>query len=270
MTGVMQRRPGSGGPTVAGVSFEVAAEAYDLFMGRFSVPLAGLFVEAAGVRRGQRALDVGCGPGALTAALVDRLGPADVTAVDPSAPFVAAATSRFPGVDVRTASAESLPFPDDSFDLVLAQLVVHFMADPVSGLREMARVGRPGATLGASVWDHGGGHGPLSPFWRAALDLDPSVVDESGQAGATEGQLADLCTEAGLVDVRPTVLTVTVRYDSFEQWWEPYTFGVGPAGDHLKGLTDEHAAALRERCVELMPPAPFDVVAAAWTVLATA
>jgi SAM-dependent methyltransferase len=239
-------------------------------MGRFSIPLAGLFVEAGGVRRGQRALDVGCGPGALTAELVARLGPADVTAVDPSAPFVAAATSRFPGVDVRTASAESLPFPDDSFDLVLAQLVVHFMADPVAGLREMGRVARAGATLGASVWDHGGGRGPLSPFWRAALDLDPSVVDESGQAGATEGRLADLCTEAGLVDVRPTVLTVTVRYDSFEQWWEPYTFGVGPAGDHLKGLTDEHAAALRARCTELMPPAPFDVVAAAWTVLARA
>ena len=196
MTGVMDLLRRVGRPTVAGVSFEVAAEAYDLFMGRYSVPLAGLFVEAAGVRRGQRALDVGCGPGALTGELVARLGATDVTAVDPSAPFVAAATSRFPEVDVRTGSAESLPFPDDSFDVVLAQLVVHFMPDPVAGLQEMGRVARPGATLGASVWDHGGGHGPLSPFWRAALDLDPSVVDESGQAGATEGQLADLCTEA--------------------------------------------------------------------------
>jgi SAM-dependent methyltransferase len=252
------------------VSFEVAADGYDRFMGRFSVPLAGLFVEAAGVRRGQRALDVGCGPGALTGELVGRLGTAPVAAVDPSAPFVEAATARFPGVDVRRATAESLPFPDDSFDVVLAQLVVHFMADPVAGLREMGRVARRGTGVGASVWDHAGGHGPLSLYWRAARDIDPAVVDESHLAGAAEGHLAELCTEAGLVDVRPTVLTVAVRFDSFEEWWEPYTLGVGTAGDHLKGLSDDHAAALRTRCVELLPSAPFEIVADAWTVLARA
>ena len=124
------------------MTFVVAAEAYDRFMGRYSVPLAPVFADFAGVAEGQRVLDVGCGPGALTAELVRRLGPASVTAVDPSEPFVAAARERHPEVQVERASAEDLPFPDGTFDAALAQLVVHFMTDPVAGLREMARVTR--------------------------------------------------------------------------------------------------------------------------------
>ena len=145
----------------------------------------------------------GCGPGALTARLVARLGAGQVAAVDPSEPFVAAARSRLPGVDVRVAAAESLPFDDDAFDAVLAQLVVHFMADPVAGLAEMARVARPGGTVAACVWDHAGGTGPLTTFWRAVADLDPGAHDESGLAGAREGHLAELAAAAGLEDVAP-------------------------------------------------------------------
>ena len=115
------------------MSFEVAAAAYDRFMGGYSVQLGPGLAELAGVRPGQRALDVGCGPGALTGELVARLGADAVAAVDPSEPFVAAARGRHPGVDVRQASAESLPFADDSFDTALAQLVVHFMRDPIAG-----------------------------------------------------------------------------------------------------------------------------------------
>ena len=136
------------------MSFDVAGDAYGRFMGRFSEPLAERFLALAGVRDEDRVLDVGCGPGALTARLVARLGAGQVAAVDPSEPFVAAARTRLPGVDVRVATAESLPFDDDAFDAVLAQLVVHFMADPVAGLAEMARVARPGGTVAACVWDH--------------------------------------------------------------------------------------------------------------------
>ena len=114
--------------------FTVAAESYDRFMGRYSAPLAPQLAELAGVAGGQRVLDVGCGPGALTAELVRRAGAANVAAVDPSEPFVAAARERQPGVDVRQASAEELPFEDAAFDAALAQLVVHFMSDPVRGL----------------------------------------------------------------------------------------------------------------------------------------
>ena len=140
---------------------------------------------------GQRLLDVGCGPGALTAELVNRAGPDAVSAVEPSASFAAAARERLPGVDIRQAAAERLPFGDAAFDAVLAQLVVHFMADPVAGLREMGRVTRPGGMVAACVWDHAGGRGPLSAFWRAVRELDPGADDESNLAGVREGHLAE-------------------------------------------------------------------------------
>src|SRR5262245_60896715 len=118
-------------------------------MGRYSVGLAAQLADLAGVGAGQRALDVGCGPGALARELVSRLGADHVAAADPSEPFVEAARERNPGVDVRLAAAERLPFGDDEFDAALAQLVVHFMKDPVAGLREMARVTRPGGAIAA-------------------------------------------------------------------------------------------------------------------------
>ena len=172
------------------MSFEVAADAYARFMGRYSEPLATDFVALLDVRRGQRVLDVGCGPGALTAALIDRCGPAAISAVDPSESFVAAAHARFPGIDVRCAAAERLPFADGEFDISAAQLVVHFMTDPVAGLAEMARVTRGGGHIAACVWDHAGDRGPVSLFWRAVADLDPAEGGEAGLAGAGEGQLA--------------------------------------------------------------------------------
>ncbi len=252
------------------MAFEVGADAYGRFIGRYSEPLAAEFVALAGAQRGQRALDVGCGPGALTAQLVERLGADAVVAVDPSEHFAAAVHERLPEVDVRRASAEQLPFPDDSFDLALAQLVVHFMADPVAGLAEMARVTRTGGVVAACVWDHAGGGGPLSVFWRAVLDLDPTAEDESGLAGAREGHLAELFESAGLDAIEATSLSVHVRYASFLEWWEPFTFGVGPAGDYVAGLDDHRRDALRDHCAELLPAAPFDVSASAWTALGRA
>jgi SAM-dependent methyltransferase len=247
------------------MSFEVSAEAYGRFMGRYSEPLAAAFVELAAVGPGQRALDVGCGPGALTERLVKRLGSAAVAAVDPSASFAAALRTRLPGVDVRQAAAERLPFPAASFDAALAQLVVHFMADPAGGLREMARVTRPGGTVAACVWDHtAGGRGPLAAFWRAALELDPSARDESRLAGAREGHLVALFEAAGLRRVSQHTLTVRVGYSTFDEWWEPLTLGVGPAGEHVAGLDEARRAALRDRCHALLPDPPFEIAALAW------
>jgi len=246
------------------VSFDVSADAYMRFMGRYSEPLAVLFADLAGVSRGQRALDVGCGPGALTAELAGRLGTAAVCAVEPSESFAVAARERLPGVDVRLSAAEQLPFSDGAFDVAAAQLVVHFMADPVAGLREMGRVTRPGGTVAACVWDHAGGRGPLALFWRAARELDPSARDESGLAGVREGHLASLFTEAGLRRARAMTLTIRVRHASFEQWWEPFTLGVGPAGAYVASLANEHRAALREHCRHLLPGGPVEVNASAW------
>jgi SAM-dependent methyltransferase len=250
------------------VTFEVAAQSYGRFMGRFSEPLAGHFADRADVQRGQRALDVGCGPGALTAVLRDRLGAGEVHAIDPSESFVSAVRSRFPDVDVRRGIAEQLPFPDDHFDRALAQLVVHFMTDPVAGLREMARVTRPDGRIGACVWDHAGGAGPLSTFWHAVADTDPEGPDEAALPGTQEGQLADLCKAAGLGDIASSVLTISVSFASFADWWDPYTLGVGPAGAYVRHLDEPQREVLRARCQELLPAPPFELSAVAWCVTA--
>jgi len=252
------------------MSFAVAAEAYDRFMGRYSTPLAPLFVDFGHVAPGQRVLDVGAGPGALTRALVERIGPAGVTAVDPSEPFVAALRERNPGVEVQQAAAESLPFDDAGFDATLAQLVVHFMRDPVAGLREMRRVTVPGGVVAASVWDHGGGHGPLSVYWEAVRELDPASEGEAHLAGATEGDLTRLFEQAGMTDVDEDPLTVNVEHTTFDEWWEPYTLGVGPAGAYIAGLTPEAREELRENCRARLPEPPFTISARAWSARARA
>jgi SAM-dependent methyltransferase len=251
------------------MSFDVPADAYLRFMGRYSKPLAEQYVDLVGVGAGDRVLDVGCGPGVLTEPLVERCGADSVAAVDPSPSFVDAMRVRFPGLDVRGGTAEELPYPDDSFDAALAQLVVHFMQDPVAGLREMGRVTRAGGVVSASVWDHGTS-GPIEMFWQAAHDLDPTVEDEGHLPGSREGHLAELAAEAGLEDVRSTSLTVRVAFTSFDEWWTPYLLGVGPAGAYVASLTDEQRARLEQRCREVLPSGAFEQEATAWVVVARA
>jgi len=246
------------------VSFVVAAESYDRFMGRYSTPLAPQMADLVGVARGQTAIDVGCGPGAFTGELVRRLGPAAVAAVDPSEQFVAATRERYPGVTVKRAAADSLPFPEASYDAAVAQLVVHFMSDPVAGLAEMKRVTRAGGVVAACVWDHAGDRGPLNVFWDAARQIDPELEDESLLPGTRQGHLGELFVEAGLDQVEESVLTVEVEHPSFEDWWEPYTLGVGPAGKYLTGLDSGGQARVREQCREMLPSAPFVLSATAW------
>jgi SAM-dependent methyltransferase len=244
--------------------FEVRADAYDRFMGRYSLQLAPQLADLAGVGEGQRVVDVGCGPGALTAELARRVGPTAVAAVDPSEPFVDAARERLPGVDVRLASAESLPFADGAFDAALASLVVHFMRDPAAGLGEMRRVTRSGGVVAASTWDFFGDRSPLWPFWRAARELDPDVNDESREAGSREGQLVELFEAQELGDVQASELTASVEHGSFDEWWEPFTLGVGPAGEHVAALDEDARAELRERCRAQLPPPPFTISAVAF------
>jgi SAM-dependent methyltransferase len=246
------------------VNFNVAAEAYDRYMGRWSRQLSRSFIEFAGVRRGDTVLDVGCGPGALTADLAARLGPAFVKAVDPSPQFVAAARDRHPGVEVHQAVAAALPFPEAVFDAALAQLVVHFMDDPIAGLVEMARVTRHGGVIAACVWDFAGGRGPLGPFWDVARELDAAVEDESHLPGAREGHLARLFKLAGLQEIHDAELSVTLEYESFDDWWMPFTLGVGPGGAYLARLASDHATGLRDGCRDRLGEGPFTLKAEAW------
>ncbi len=236
-------------------------------MGRFSEPLAPKFVDQVGAAPGQRALDVGCGPGALTAALVDRLGAGQVSAVDPSESFVAALHERLPDVQVQSGTAEALPFEDDTFDLALAQLVVHFMKDPVAGLAEMARVTKPGGIVAANVWDHARGNGPVTVFWTAVHTFDSDEEHEATMPGIREGHLAELFTQAGLTP-EETTLSVEAHFESFDDWWVPYTMGVGPAGEYVKKLDDAQREQLRDAAARLLPEGPFDLPAQAWCVSA--
>jgi SAM-dependent methyltransferase len=246
------------------MSFDVAAEAYGAFMGRWSEPLAGLFADRLDLAPGQRVLDVGCGPGALTAVLAERIGAEHVVAVDPSESFVASIASRLPGVDVRRASAEALPLADDSVDVAAAQLVVHFMSDPGAGLREMARVTRPGGVVAACVWDNAGDTGPLSLFWHAVHTLDPGALGESQLPGSRQGDLERRFADAGLRDVQGSTLTVHRTFADLDEWWEPFTYGVGPSGEYVKAQTEDRRREIRARCAQLLPEAPFELAATAW------
>ncbi len=251
------------------MGFEVSADAYDRFMGRFSNPLAALLVPEAGIEPGMRVLDVGSGPGALSGALAATVGADHVVAVDPMQGFVASLQERHPGVTAQVAPAERLPFADGDFDAALAALVVPFMADPVAGLREMLRVTRPGGIVAATVWQHAAGTGPLSPFWDGVRDVDPGAVNESVAAGTREGHLAALFAEAGLSDTRTTELTVTIEFERFEDWWEPFTYGVGPAGGYVAAQPPERVAEVRAACAARLGPEPFSVSGSAWCVVGT-
>lgn len=247
--------------------FDVAADAYVRFMGRFSAPLSAPFADIGldGVDAAARVLDVGCGPGMLTRELVARQGEGNVSAVDPVEAFVGATAASYPGADVRRASAEDLPYDDDTFGAALAQLVVHFMDDPAAGLGEMTRVTAPGGRVAACVWDHAGGTGALSAFWRVVHRCDPAAPGEEALPGSWEGDLTRMLTGAGLREVEETLLTVSRDFATFEEWWEPFTLGVGPAGAYVRGLNQIERAGLADALREELGDGPVTVRASAWT-----
>jgi SAM-dependent methyltransferase len=246
------------------VSFVVPAASYDRFMGRYSTQLSPQLADLAGVEAGQRALDVGCGSGMLTAELVARLGADAVAAVDPSEPFVAAVRERHPGVELHQCGAEQMPFADATFDAALAQLVISFMTDPAAGLREMVRVTRPGGVIAVCMWDLGGGRSPISPFWQAAIQLDPGALGERRLVGGRDGEIVELMEATGLAEVTQTELRSAIEHPTFDDWWQPFGLGVGPVGTYMNGLSAAQRDALRERCRELLGDGPFTLETWAW------
>jgi SAM-dependent methyltransferase len=253
-------------------TFGAGGEAYDAFMGRYAVLLAPLLADAAGVLTGQRALDVGCGTGALTGELVRRLGAGRVAGCDPSPEQIRACRARHPEVDLREAPAERLPHGDASFDVALAQLVLHFVSDPELAAREMRRVVARGGQVAACVWDFEGGMQMLRAFWDAALSIDPSAPDELhtlrfGRAG----ELSALLLDAGLTDVSEQTLTVQGHYAGFEELWSTLLLGVGPAGSYTVALPEPRRDALRTAYLERLdhPPGPFHLRAVARAAVGT-
>lgn len=248
--------------------FEAPATAYDQLMGRYLPTLAPALADAAGVTAGQRVLDVGCGPGGLTSELVRRVGAQSVTAIDPSPPFAEACRSRHHGVDVRVGVAEELPFDDDAFDAALASLVVGFMSDPELGAREMARVTRPGGVVAVCFWDLQR-MPSINTFWTAARRVDDDGdrhAEDQTRFGGREGELGGLLRSAGLHDVYESSIMARSEYADFDDWWTPFTLGVGPIGAYLQSIDDGQRQAIRATCDEILdhPREAFTMEASAW------
>jgi SAM-dependent methyltransferase len=248
-------------------TFTVSGDVYDCFMGRYSTRLAVPFADAAGIVSGQNALDVGSGPGALTAELVRRLGPEHVASVDPAPQFVEAVRARLPGVEARVGRAEELPYPDGRFDAALAQLVLHFVSDADATAREMRRVVRADGVVAACVWDFHGGMLMLRFFWDAALAIDPDAPDEARtRPFGREGEIAELFERSGLEDVRQGSLEVEASYEDFESLWTPFLSTTGPAGAYIAALDDEKRTRLKDELRARLgsPEVPFTLGARAW------
>lgn len=234
--------------TPGAATFRTSGSAYDSFMGRYSIRLAPKFADFAGVAEGQQALDVGCGPGALTRILVERLGARAVAACDPSESFASEAKASFPDVDVRVGRIEAIPFEESSFDTALAQLVLHFASDPEAGADELRRVLRPGGTVAACVWDFGAGMEMLRAFWDAAQTVNPAAPDEHKVLRfGKEGEIADLYRAVGFRDVEETMLEVTSTYSGFDEFWAGFLAGIGPAGAYAVSLEPEAREAVRQQ-----------------------
>jgi SAM-dependent methyltransferase len=249
------------------IGFGSKSEAYDSFIGRYSRQLAPLLADAAGVESGRTALDVGCGPGALTGVLVDRLGAAAVSACDPSEVFVAECASRHPGVDVRQGRAEAIPFGDGCVDTALAQLVLHFVSDPAAAAGELRRVVRPGGVVAACVWDEAEGLEVLHRFCDAALAVDSAVpADLRTIPFSRPGELTALFAGAGLRDTTEITVRVTTTYTGFEELWAGFVAGsVGPAGVFFHRLPADSRAAVRAGLFERVgaPRGAFELAATA-------
>jgi ubiquinone/menaquinone biosynthesis C-methylase UbiE len=250
--------------------FPSPAEHYDRFMGRYTVPLARALADEVGVRAEMRVLDVGCGPGGLTSELAGRVGAGNVAAIDPAEQFVAACQERNPGADVRQGVGEELPWEDDAFDAALSCLVIAFMRDADAGLRQMARVTKPGGRVGVCMWDiGGGGMTMLRLFWSAMKAVKPDIQGELPRAGTSEGEIAERLKRVGLRDVAGGALEVSVDYSGFEDFWEPFTFAVGPSGQAFAKLDDERKATVREAIRAELPDGPFTLDARSWCATAT-
>lgn len=248
------------------------AEAYDRHTGRYAPELASAFARFAGIAPEMRALDVGCGTGALAEELARVVGPSRVAAVDPSENYVSTCRERVPGADVRLGNAEHLPFDDPAFGAVLAQLVMQVLDDAPRAAREMRRVAAPGGVVAACVWDFKDGMPLLSAYWGAAESVDPKGARDAGGDDATPWctpeALHRLWSDAALEDVHAGGFSATAHYDGFDDAWQSFAEGASPSGRFCRSLDEERRDALRDEFRKRLglPEGPFTLTARAWSV----
>lgn len=246
---------------------------YERYVGRWSRRVAPEFLSWLAIAPGKRWLDVGCGTGALCAAVIEHCSPAAVTGVEPSENFLAAARAELGGrADLRSGSATQLPLADDAVDVVVSGLVLNFVGDAPAAMAEMVRVVRPGGTIAAYVWDYAEKMELMRYFWDAAAALDP------GAARLDEGVRFPLCRPpalqalfdgSALEAVQVTAIDIPTRFDSFDDYWDPFLGGQGPAPSYATSLDEAGRSRLRERLQAQLPVAAdgsIALTARAWTV----
>jgi SAM-dependent methyltransferase len=247
---------------------------YERFMGRWSRLLAPAYISFAGVKDGDRVLDVGTGSGSLAAALEASMPASEIVGVDPSDGFIAYAkkNSRSNRVHFEVADAQALKFKDASFDNTLALLVMNFIPDHNKAVAEMRRVTRPQGIVSACVWDYDSGMQMLRFFWDEAVALDPAIEpkDERHMKLSRHGQLGDLWRTAGLININEKPLVIDQAFSSFSDYWEPFTKGAGPGGAYVVSLSEDRRQQLesqmRKRLLGDHQDGPFTLRARAWCV----
>lgn len=253
-----------------------SANAYEGMMGRWSMRLAPLFVDFAGVRSGDRILDLGCGTGSLVQTLADRAARSEIVGIDPALPFIEFCRTKFvdPRITFDHGNALDLPYPTGSFDQTLSLLVLTFIPQPEKAASEMRRVTRPGGTVAACNWDPTGLE-MNEILWEEALRLAPAGETrvERPRNQYRKGQLAELWHATGLEHVEEIAIEIRTDFSSFDDYWSPFTKGVGPQGVYVDSLSAARREALRERLRRRLlgdgSDRPFSLYARAFAVRGT-
>jgi ubiquinone/menaquinone biosynthesis C-methylase UbiE len=260
--------------TEAEVKMFSVSEGYERYMGRWSRLLAPAYIAFAGVKDGDRVLDVGTGTGALASALEAATTSSEIVGIDPSAGFISYASKNVKSgrASFEVGDAQALRFKDASFDQTMALLVMNFVPDHNKAIVEMRRVTRPQGVVSACVWDYNAGMEMLRFFWDEVVALDPATApkDERNMKLSREGQLGELWRKAGLVNVQEKPLVIEQSYTSFDDYWGPFLKGAGPGGAYVVSLPDEHRRQLeartRKRLLGNRDDGAFVLKAQAWCV----
>jgi SAM-dependent methyltransferase len=256
-----------------------AGDSYEAYMGRWSRKIAPRFLDWLGAPAGCDWLDVGCGTGALSEAVLAQCEPRSLISLDPSEAFIATARDRLadPRAVFRIGEAQALPVENDSCDVVVSALVLNFVPDRMKALAEARRVARRGGAVGFYVWDYpGGGVEFMHEFWTAAAQLNPAAAELSEDRRfpfCTPDHLARLANDAGLRGVSITAIEEPTVFQNFDDFWQPFTLGTGPAPGYCTALASEARQRLKEALRARLAPntdGPVRLNARAWALKAAA
>ena len=242
-----------------------SGDAYEPFVGRWSRRVAREFIEWLAPATNARWLDVGCGSGALTQAILATAAPGDVLGVDPSEGFIAHARryTQDSRAKFQVGDAQALPVANSSFDVAVAGLVLNFVPDPARAAAEMHRAVRVGGIVAAYVWDYADGMQLLRRFWDAVVVLDPAAgkLDEGRRFPLCRREaLRSLLNDVGLEQTEVRAIDVPTVFKNFDDYWSPFLGGQGPAPGYCVSLSDDRRVRLRNHLQATLPVASDGII----------